>query len=77
MTKRKTILSGKRQVIDGKHILTTPEILTGLTEVEKKTKKRKISRRLGEPKRVKEGQVRLWRTPVMGLNLVRMSRWLY
>ena len=77
VTKRKTILSGKRQVIDGKHILTTPEILTGLTEVEKKTKKRKISRRLGEPKRVKEGQVRLWRTPVMGLNLVRMSRWLY
>jgi hypothetical protein len=43
VTMRKTILSGKRQVIDGKHILTTPEILNGLTEVEKKTKKRKIS----------------------------------
>jgi len=36
VTKRKTILSGKRKVIDGKHILTTPEILTDLTEAEKK-----------------------------------------
>ena len=44
VTMRKTILSGKRQVIDGKHILTTPEILTGLKEAEKKTKKRKISK---------------------------------
>ena len=44
VTMRKTILSGKRQVIDRKHILTTPEILTDLKEAEKKTKKRKISR---------------------------------
>lgn len=49
VTKRKTILSGKRKVIDGKHILTTPEILGGLTEAEKATKKRKITR-------IKEGK---------------------
>ena len=41
VTKRKTILSGKRKVIDGKHILMTPEILSDLTEAEKKTKKRR------------------------------------
>jgi hypothetical protein len=40
-TTRKTILSGKRQVIDGKHILTTPEILTDLQDTEERTKKRK------------------------------------
>ena len=43
VTKRKTILSGKRKVIDGKYILTTSEILNGITEMEKKTKKRKIT----------------------------------
>ena len=43
VTTRKTILSGKRQVIDGKHILTTPEILTSLTNAEKRTKKRKAT----------------------------------
>ena len=43
VTKRKAILSGKRKVIDGKHILTTPEILTDLMEAEKKTKKRKTT----------------------------------
>jgi len=42
VTKRKTILSGKWKVIDGEHILTTSEILHGLTEAEKKTKKRKL-----------------------------------
>ena len=41
--KRKRILSGKRQVIDGKHILTTSEILAGLEWAEKITKKRKIT----------------------------------
>jgi hypothetical protein len=30
VTKKKTILSGKRQVIDGKHVLTQPEILSGI-----------------------------------------------
>ena len=35
-------MGGKRKVIDGKHILTTPEILTGLTKAEKMTKKRKM-----------------------------------
>ncbi len=43
VTKRKTILSGKRKVIDGKHHLTTPEILAGLMDVEKRTKKRKTT----------------------------------
>ena len=41
VTKRKSIISGKRKIIDGKHILTTSEILTGIAEVEKMTKKRK------------------------------------
>lgn len=36
MTKRKTILSGKRKIIDGKHILTTAEIFM---EAEKNAKK--------------------------------------
>ena len=36
-------LSGKRKVIDGEHILTMKKILTGLIEVEKVTKKRKIT----------------------------------
>ena len=43
VTKRKAILSGKRKVIDGKHILTSELILNGLRETEKQTKKRKIS----------------------------------
>jgi hypothetical protein len=43
VTKRKTILSGKRKVIDGKHVLTTSEILRGLEEAEKITKKRKTT----------------------------------
>ena len=41
VTKRKTILSGKRKVVDGKHLLTTSEVLNGVTEAEEKTKKRK------------------------------------
>ena len=40
--KRKIIISGKRKVIDGQHILTTLEILSGITAVEENTKKRKI-----------------------------------
>ena len=42
MTRRKTILSGKRAVIDGKHILTTEEIYLGVVKAENKTKKRRI-----------------------------------
>ena len=41
VSKRKTILSGKRQVIDGKHVLTTPEVLSGIKTAEENTKKRK------------------------------------
>ena len=43
MTKRKAILSGKRQIVDGKHSLTTPEVHGPLVEVEKKAKKRKTT----------------------------------
>ena len=43
MTKRKMLLSGKRHVIDGKHILTTREILDGLERAEKITKKTKTT----------------------------------
>ena len=39
VTKRKTILSCKRKVIDGKYILTTPQIHADLKEAEQKTKK--------------------------------------
>ena len=35
MTRRKTILSGKRKIIDGKHILTMSEIHDDLMEAEK------------------------------------------
>ena len=38
--RRKRQLSGKRQVIDGKHIITTME-LKGILEAEKATKERK------------------------------------
>jgi hypothetical protein len=40
--KRKIILSGKRKVIEGQYILTTSEILSGITAAEENTKKRKI-----------------------------------
>ena len=43
VTTRKTILSGKRKVIDGEHILTTSEILHKLQKAEKITKKRKTT----------------------------------
>jgi hypothetical protein len=43
VTKRKTILSGKRKVVDGKHILTTPEVHRDLVVEETKTKKRKTT----------------------------------
>jgi DNA-binding protein H-NS len=41
VTKKKKNLSGKRQVIDRKHVLTQPEILSGIIAAEKNTKKRK------------------------------------
>ena len=44
VTKRKAILSGKRQVIDGEHILTSERILNGVTKAEEITKKRKTAR---------------------------------
>ena len=43
VTKRKAILSGKRQIVDEKHILTTPKIHDPLVEMEKKAKKRKTT----------------------------------
>ena len=43
VTRRKMILSGKRKVIDGKHVLTVPEILSGLETTEEITKKRKTT----------------------------------
>jgi len=73
VTKRKAILSSKRKVIDRKHILTSKSILNGLLEAEKQTKKRKM---LGT-KKLNTGQVRLSRTLMMSLNLVKMSHWLY
>ena len=33
VTRRKAILSGKRKVIDGEHILTSEKILNGLMEI--------------------------------------------
>jgi len=41
VTRRKAILTGKRKVVDGKHILTTLEVHSGLVNDEKKVKKRK------------------------------------
>ena len=43
VTKRKAILSGNRQIVDGKHILTMLEIHDSLMEMEKKAKKRKTT----------------------------------
>ena len=44
VTRRKTILSGKSEIIDGKYILTMSEIHDDLVEVEKQIKKRKAMR---------------------------------
>ena len=41
VTKRKTILTCKRQIIDGKHVLITPEILSSIKTAEENIKKRK------------------------------------
>jgi hypothetical protein len=60
VTKRKTILSGKRQVIDGKHVLTTPEVLSGIKTMEEYTKKRKTPvAKKGKrgPRKVKEKSI--------------------
>ena len=54
VTKRKAILSGKRRVIDGEHILTIELILNGLIEAEKVTKKRKLARAKRNKIRTKE-----------------------
>ena len=44
VTKRKAILSGKRKSIDGKHILTVPEMLAEIKEAERNTKRRRTNR---------------------------------
>jgi hypothetical protein len=44
VTKRKPIHSGKWKIVDGKYILTTPEVHDPLVEWEKKGKKRKTTR---------------------------------
>ena len=44
VAKRKAILSDKRKIVDGKHILTTPEVPDPLVEWEKMVKKRKTTR---------------------------------
>jgi len=43
VTKRKAFQSGKRSIVDGKHILTTPEVHDRLVEWEKSVKKRKTT----------------------------------
>ena len=50
VTKRKTILNGKRKVIHRKHHLTTPEILAGLIDAEKKDKEKEENRSKKEQK---------------------------
>ena len=53
VTKRKAILSGKRKIVDGKHILTVPEVHNLLVEAEKKRTKRKTT----ETKKNKRGTI--------------------
>ena len=53
VTKRKAILSGKKKIVDGKHILTVPEVHDLLVEAEKKKKKRKTT----ETKKNKRGTI--------------------
>jgi hypothetical protein len=43
VTRRKAILSGKRQIVDGKHILTTPEVHGDLVDWEENTEKSKTT----------------------------------
>ena len=43
VAKRKAILSDKRKIVDGKHILTTPKVHGPLVELEKKRTKRKTT----------------------------------
>ena len=73
MIKRKIILNDKRKVIDEKHILTRSEILTGLIDAEKKTKKRKT---IGV-KKGKRATDEVERSLMMSLKLARMNCWLY
>jgi hypothetical protein len=44
VTRRKTILSGKRKSIDGRHILTSAEILAEIEEAERNTKRRRTNK---------------------------------
>jgi len=43
VTRRKAILSGKRQIVDGKHILTTPEVHGDLVDWEENTERSKTT----------------------------------
>jgi len=56
VTSRKTILSEKRQVIDQKHLLMTPEILNSLMEAENKIKKRKRTASKKDKKKPQQGR---------------------
>lgn len=65
-TKRNAILSGKRQIVDEKYILTTPGVHDSLVVWEKKIQRK--GRLLGQ-NRVEEGQVRMSRSLLMSLKL--------
>ena len=47
---RKRPLSGKRKVVDGKHVMTAAELL-GVEEAEKATKERKAKKGTGVPRK--------------------------
>jgi len=42
--KRKTIMSGKKRCIDGRYVLTTSEILSGIITAKEKSKKTPLSK---------------------------------
>ena len=73
ITKRKTILNDKRQIMNEKHILTTSKMHDDLIEWEKMRWK---GRSLGL-KGMKDGKVRMSRSLLMSLKLVRMRGCLY
>jgi len=52
VTKRKVFQRGKRQIVDGQHILTTLEVHAPLLEWEKNVKKRKTSRTKKSKRRI-------------------------
>ena len=54
VAKREAILNGKRNIIDGKHILTMSEVYDSLVEWEKNVKKRKTTRTKNGKREAKE-----------------------